>query len=202
MNLEGKNVGIALTGSFCTFHKVFPQMERLVAEKANVYPIFSEYSQCADTRFGNADDFLKKAEEITGNKPVAAITEAEKLGPNNLLDIIAVAPCTGNTLAKMANAITDSTVLMAVKGLLRNNKPIVISLSTNDALSNNLKNIGMLINTKNIYFVPFGQDNYLGKPNSMVSDFSLLIPAIHEALEGRQLQPLVLTPLLPQDNSN
>lgn len=198
MNLDGKNVGIALTGSFCTFHKVFPQIECLVAEKANVYPIFSEYSQCTDTRFGNAGDFLQRAEEITGNKPVTTITEAEKLGPNNILDIIVIAPCTGNTLAKIANAITDSTVLMAAKGLLRNNKPVVITLSTNDALGNNLKNIGTLINTKNLYFVPFGQDNYLGKPNSMVSDFGLLLPAIKEALEGRQLQPLILPPKRPE----
>lgn len=194
MTIHGKNVGIALTGSFCTFNKVFPQIERLVAENANVYTIFSERSQCTDTRFGDASDFLQKAEEITGNKPITTLAEAEKLGPNNLLDIIAIAPCTGNTLAKMANAITDSAVLMAAKGLLRNNKPIVITLSTNDALSNNLKNIGILINTKNIYFVPFGQDNYKGKPNSMVSDFNLIVPALEEALEGKQLQPVILTP--------
>lgn len=194
MTIQGKNVGIALTGSFCTFNKVFPQIERLVAENANVYTIFSERSQITDTRFGEASDFLRKAEEITGNRPITTLTDAEKLGPNNLLDIIAIAPCTGNTLAKMAKAITDSTVLMAAKGLLRNNKPIVITLSTNDALSNNLKNIGILINTKNIYFVPFGQDNYKGKPNSMVSDFNLIIPALEEALDGKQLQPVILTP--------
>ncbi len=194
MTIQGKNVGIALTGSFCTFHKVFPQIERLLAEKANVYTIFSERSQTTDTRFGKADDFLRKAEEITGNKPITTLTEAEKLGPNNLLDIIAIAPCTGNTLAKMTNAVTDSAVLMATKGLLRNNKPIVITLSTNDALSNNLKNIGILINTKNIYFVPFGQDNYKGKPNSMMADFDLLLPTLEEALDGRQLQPVILTP--------
>ncbi len=194
MTIQGKNVGIALTGSFCTFHKVFPQIERLLAEKANVYTIFSERSQTTDTRFGKADDFLRKAEEITGNKPITSLTEAEKLGPNNLLDIIAIAPCTGNTLAKMTNAVTDSAVLMATKGLLRNNKPIVITLSTNDALSNNLKNIGILINTKNIYFVPFGQDNYKGKPNSMMADFDLLLPTLEEALDGRQLQPVILTP--------
>ncbi len=194
MIVQGKNVGIALTGSFCTFDKVFPQIERLVSENANVYTIFSDRSQITDTRFGNADSFLQKAGDITGKKPITTLVEAEKLGPNNLLDVIVVAPCTGNTLAKMANAITDSTVLMAAKGLLRNNKPVVIAVSTNDALSNNLKNIGLLINNKNIFFVPFGQDNYKGKPNSMVAHFDLIIPTIEEALEGRQLQPVILTP--------
>lgn len=194
MTISKKNIGIALTGSFCTYSKVFPQLERLVEENANVFTIFSEHSQVTDTRFGKAQYFLEKAEEITGNKPITTITEAEKLGPNNLLDIIAVAPCTGNTLAKMANGITDSTVLMATKGLLRNNKPIVIGIATNDALSNNLKNLGIMINKKNIFFVPFGQDNYKNKPNSMVSDFSLIIPTLEEALEFRQLQPVILSP--------
>jgi dipicolinate synthase subunit B len=194
MIVQGKNVGIALTGSFCTFDKVFPQIERLVSENANVYTIFSDRSLITDTRFGNADSFLQRAGDITGKKPITTLVEAEKLGPNNLLDVIVVAPCTGNTLAKMANAITDSTVLMAAKGLLRNNKPVVIAVSTNDALSNNLKNIGLLINNKNIFFVPFGQDNYKGKPNSMVAHFDLIIPTIEEALEGRQLQPVILTP--------
>lgn len=194
MTIRGKNVGIALTGSFCTFDKVFPQIERLIAEDVNVYTIFSERSQTTDTRFGKAETFLKRAKELTGNDPITTILDAEKLGPNNLLDTLVIAPCTGNTLAKMTNAITDSSVLMAAKGLLRNNKPIVIAVSTNDALSNNLKNIGMLINTKNIFFVPFGQDNYKGKPNSMVSDFNLIIPTLEEALEGKQLQPVILTP--------
>ncbi len=194
MTIRGKNVGIALTGSYCTFDKVFSQIERLVAENANVYTIFSERSQVTDTRFGNAEDFLLRAKELTGNEPITTIVEAEKLGPNNLLDIVVIAPCTGNTLAKMANAITDSTVLMAAKGLLRNGKPLVLAISTNDALSNNLKNIGLLINAKNVYFVPFGQDNYKGKPNSMVAEFNLIIPTIEEALEGRQLQPIVLAP--------
>lgn len=192
MTLNGKNVGIALTGSFCTYDKVFPQMEHLVAENANVYPIFSERSQLTDTRFGDAQGFMTRAREITGKSPVTTIAEAEKLGPSNILDTIVIAPCTGNTLAKMAHAITDSTVLMAAKGLLRNNKPIVLAISTNDALSNNLKNIGLLINTKNIFFVPFGQDNYKGKPNSMVADFGMIVPTLMEALEGRQLQPVII----------
>jgi len=194
MNLSGKNVGVALTGSFCTFDAAFSQIEHLMEQHANVTAIFSERSQFIDTRFGKASDFIQKAKEITGKDPITTIAEAEKLGPNDLLDIVVISPCTGNTLAKLSNAITDSTVLMAVKGLLRNNKPIVIAISTNDALSNNLKNIGSLINTKNLYFVPFGQDNYKGKPSSMVAHFDLIIPTLEAALEGQQLQPVVLAP--------
>lgn len=194
MTLRGKTVGVALTGSYCTFDKVFPEIELLLEEGANVYTIFSDRSQATDTRFGKAEDFLKKAKDLTGHDPITTIVEAEKLGPNNVLDIIVIAPCTGNTLAKMANAIIDSPVLMAAKGLLRNNKPLVIAVSTNDALSNNLKNIGLLMNAKNIYFIPMGQDNYKGKPYSMVAHFDLLLPTLEEALEGRQLQPIMLTP--------
>jgi dipicolinate synthase subunit B len=194
MNISGKSIGIALTGSYCTFDKVFPQIERLVKENANVYTIFSDQSQKTDTRFGKASDFLHYAKDITGNEPITSILEAEKLGPNNILDAIVVAPCTGNTLAKMANAITDTPVLMATKGLLRNNKPVILAISTNDALSNNLKNIGLIINSKNLYFVPFGQDNYNGKPYSMVANFELILPTLENALNGKQLQPLVLAP--------
>lgn len=194
MKLSGKNIGIAFTGSYCTFDKVFPQIEKLITENANVYPIFSERSQTTDTRFGLARDFLLRAEAITGRQPITTIAEAEKIAPGKLLDILAIAPCTGNTLAKLALAITDSTVLMAAKAMLRNGKPVIIAVSTNDALSNNLKNIGYLINSKNIYFVPFRQDNYKDKPNSIVADFDLLVPALEEALEGRQLQPVLLSP--------
>jgi dipicolinate synthase subunit B len=194
MSINGINIGVALTGSYCTYDSVFPQIERMIQENFNVYTIFSDRSQVTDTRFGNANDYLIKAKSITGKEPITTIVDAEKFGPNNLLDIIIIAPCTGNTLAKLANAITDSPVLMAVKGQLRNGKPVVIAMATNDALSNNLKNIGLLINSKNIYFVPFGQDNYKSKPSSMVAHFDLLIPTIEEALQGRQLQPIVLAP--------
>jgi dipicolinate synthase subunit B len=194
MTISGKNVGVALTGSYCTFDSVFLQIEQLVQENANVYTIFSDRSQVTDSRFGKAEDFLQKAKAITGNDPIKTIVEAEKLGPNNLLDIVIIAPCTGNTLAKLANAIIDSPVLMAAKGQLRNLKPVVLAISTNDALSNNLKNIGLLINAKNVYFVPFGQDNYKGKPNSMVAHFDLIVPTLEAALEGRQIQPIVLAP--------
>lgn len=194
MNVNKKNIGVAITGSYCTFKDVFPQIERFVKENANVYTIFSDQSQRTDTRFGNAADFIKQAKKITGNDPITTIVEAEKLGPNNILDLVIVAPCTGNTLAKMANAITDSPVLMATKGLLRNNKPVILAISTNDALSNNLKNIGLLTNSRNIYFVPFGQDNYKGKPHSMVAHFDLILPTIENALDGIQLQPMVMAP--------
>lgn len=183
-----------MTGSYCTYDQVFPQMEGLVQENAEVYTIFSDRSQVTDTRFGKANDFLKKAELITGKIPITSIVEAEKIGPNNLLDVVIIAPCTGNTLAKLANAITDSPVLMAAKCQLRNNKPVVLAMATNDALSNSLKNIGILLNMKNVYFVPFSQDNYKKKPFSMVAHFDLMLPTLEEALSGKQLQPIVLAP--------
>lgn len=194
MTLNGINIGFALTGSYCTYETVFPEMERLVKEKANVIPIFSERAQSTDTRFGEAKEFLKRAKEITGNDPVLTIVDAEPLGPKNLLDLVIIAPSTGNTTAKLAYGITDSPVLMAAKGLLRNNKPVVIAISTNDALGANMKNLGLLMNSKNLYFVPFGQDNYKKKPNSMVAHFDLILPTIEEALQGRQLQPVILSP--------
>lgn len=194
MTLSGKNVGFALTGSFCTYDRVFPEIEHLVSEEAVVYTIFSERSGTLDTRFGKSADFLARAEKITGRAPVTTIVEAEKFGPSNLLDVLIIAPCTGNTIGKLVNGITDSPVLMAAKGHLRNNKPVVIAVSTNDALGANMKNIGLLMNSKNILFVPFGQDNYKSKPNSMVADFGLILPTLTEALQGRQLQPVILSP--------
>lgn len=194
MTLSGKKVGVALTGSYCTYDTVFPQIEQLVRDGNDVTTIFSDRSQITDTRFGKAEDFLNKAKIITGKDPITTIVGAEKIGPSNLFDIVIIAPCTGNTLAKLANAITDSPVLMAAKSQLRNNKPVVISMATNDALSNNLKNIGLLLGSKNLYFVPFGQDNYKTKPYSMVAHFDLMLPTLLEALEGRQLQPIVLAP--------
>lgn len=194
MTLNNKKVGFALTGSFCTYDRVFPELERLVQNEADVYTIFSTNSSTINSRFGKAEDFLARAQKITGRPPVVTIEEAEKFGPGNILDVLVIAPCTGNTLAKLANGITDSPVLMAAKGHLRNNKPVVLAPSTNDALGSNLKNIGMLIAMKNIFFVPFGQDNYKVKPFSMSASFDLILPAVSEALEGRQLQPLILGP--------
>lgn len=194
MTLRGKNVGFALTGSFCTYESAFNEMERLVSEGANIYPIFSERSSTFDTRFGKAEDFLARAEKVSGRAPTTTIVEAEKFGPSNVLDIVVIAPCTGNTLAKLANGITDSPVLMTAKGHLRNNKPVLLAIATNDALGANMKNIGLLMDKKYVYFVPYGQDNYKAKPNSMVSHFDLLLPSIEEALENRQIQPVIMAP--------
>lgn len=192
MKIEGKKVGVALTGSFCTYAKIFPQLTALTDAGADVTVIFSNAAAGIDSRFGKAEDFLKKAEEITGKKPILTIAEAEPIGPKSLLDILVIFPCTGNTAAKLANGITDTPVLMAAKAHLRNEKPLVVSLSTNDALGMNMKNIGLLLNAKHIYFVPFGQDNAQKKPNSLVADTDLLIPTLEAALDGKQLQPLLI----------
>lgn len=192
MNLKGKKVGIALTGSFCTFDKMFIELLKLVEEGADVYPILSGASQTITSRFGNPEDYLLKLRAITGREPITCIEGAEPIGPKGYLDILAIIPCTGNTAAKLANGITDTPVLMAAKAHMRNNKPLVISISTNDGLGMNMKNIGLLYNTKNIYFVPFGQDNWEKKPNSLVAHTQLLIPTLEHALEYKQYQPMLL----------
>ncbi len=191
MNIKGKHVGVAFTGSFCTYEKVWIELEKLVEKGAHVQTIFSDSAKTIDSRFGKANDFVKKAEKITGKKPMLTIEEAEPIGPKSLLDILILFPCTGNTIAKLANGITDSPSLMAAKAHLRNNKPLLVSISTNDALGINMKNIGLLLNAKNIYFVPFGQDDPEKKPNSMIAHTKLLIPALEAALEGRQYQPVI-----------
>lgn len=192
MNLEGKKVGVALTGSFCTFDKMFHQLQRLKEAGAEIYPILSDTSQTVSSRFGTPEVYLKRIEEITGTPPILSIPEAEPIGPKGYLDILVILPCTGNTAAKLANGITDTPVLMAAKAHLRNNKPLVISISTNDGLGMNMKNIGLLLNSKHIYFVPFGQDNWEKKPNSLVAQTSLLLPTLEMALEQKQLQPLLI----------
>lgn len=194
MKLSGKNVGVALTGSFCTFAKTIEQIQNLVNEQANVIPIFSFNAQTIDSRFGKAADFMEQITKITGNKPVLTIAGAEPLGPKGMIDILIIAPCTGNTLAKFCNGITDTPVLMAAKGHLRNQKPLAISLATNDALGINFKNVGSMLNCKNVYFVPFGQDDFNRKPNSMISNTSLIIPTLELALEGKQIQPIIENP--------
>ncbi len=196
MTLEGKRIGFGITGSFCTYDKAFLQIQRLVDEKAKVQTIFSENGSTIDSRFGKGEDFLKRAEEITGVIPVTTIEGTEPIGPQALLDVLLICPCTGNTLAKLAAGITDTSVLMAAKAHLRNERPVVISLSTNDALSMNMKNIGQLLNMKNIYFVTFGQDDPEKKPRSMTADMDFLIPALEMALEGRQVQPIIKSPIL------
>lgn len=192
MSLKGKTIGVALTGSFCTFDKAFEELKKLTAEGALVQTIFSAAAAAIDSRFGRAEDFVERAEEITGVRPMMTIAEAEPIGPGSLLDILVLLPCTGNTIAKLANGITDTPALMAAKAHLRNEKPLLISVSTNDALGMNMKNIGLLLNAKNIYFIPFGQDNPKNKPNSMIARTELLIPSLKAALEGRQYQPVIV----------
>lgn len=193
-SLKGTKIGFGFTGSFCMYEKIFEQMEHLHKEGAELIPIFSYASQKTDCRFGKAEDFLKRAEEISGRPPITTIPGAEPIGPNSLLDIMLIAPCTGNTLAKLANGITDTPVLMAAKAHIRNLKPLVLFLSSNDALGMNFKNIGLLFNSKNIYFVPFGQDNFIKKPTSMVAAPELISDTIQAALSGKQLQPVILSP--------
>ncbi len=191
MELKGKQIGVAITASFCTYKTIFVELENLVKKGADVQAIFSDSAQSMDTRFGKAQEFLKKTQEITGKRVIKTIEQAEPIGPKKLLDLLIIMPCTGNTIAKLANGITDTPVLMAAKAHLRNERPLLLSISTNDALGMNMKNIGLLMNTKNIYFVPFGQDNAEKKPNSMLAHTNLLIPAAEDALEGKQYQPII-----------
>ena len=191
MELTGKTVGFAITGSFCTFSKIRTELANLIKEGVNVIPIFSFNAYTTDCRFGKAKDFVEFVEETTKYKSIITISEAEKFGPNKILDILIIAPCTGNTLAKLNNGIIDTPVLMAAKGHLRTGRPLVISLSTNDALGMNFKNIGSLLNCKNIYFVPFGQDNCIAKPNSMVAHTELIVPTLEMALDSKQIEPLI-----------
>ena len=191
MKLNDKRIGVALSVSFCTYDKVFKELQKLVDEGAKVQTIFSDASQTIDSRFGKAEEFVQKAERLTGIRPMRTIAEAEPIGPKELLDLLIILPCTGNTIAKLANGITDTPVLMAAKAHLRNEKPLLLSVSTNDALGMNMKNIGLLLNAKHIYFVPFGQDNPQKKPNSMIAHTELLLDAAKEALEGKQYQPVI-----------
>lgn len=192
MLLEGVKVGIAITGSFCTFDIILVEIKRLVDEGADVYPIISFNVDNFDTRFGTAKEWKDKIEEATGKEIISTIQGAESIGPKAYLDIVVVAPCTGNTLAKLANAITDTPVSMAWKAHLRNNKPVVIGISTNDGLGANAKNIGLLLNMKNVYFVPFGQDDPIKKYNSLIADYEMIVATIVKALKGEQIQPLLI----------
>ena len=192
MKVEGLNIGFAITGSFCTYSKIIDEIQKMINEKANVIPIFSLNASTMDTRFGNADDWISKVEKITGNKSILTIQDAEPIGPNNLLDVLVIAPCTGNTIAKLTNAITDTPVLMAAKAHLRGMKPVVIGISTNDGLGMNAKNLGILLNTKYYYFVPFGQDSPFVKCNSLVARMDMILPTVEMAIEGKQIQPLIV----------
>lgn len=191
MQLQDVKIGFAFTGSFCTFAKVIPELEKIAAEGADILPVISYAVDSFDTKFGKADEWKSKIETICGKKLIKTIIDAEPIGPKALLDIMVVAPCTGNTLGKLANGITDTPVTMACKAHLRNGRPLLIALATNDGLGANAKNIGLLANTKNVFFVPFGQDDPLKKNNSLMSKFELLIPAIQAALKGKQLEPVL-----------
>lgn len=181
------NIGYCLTGSFCTFTKSIKALEKLVSNGHNVVPIMSENAYTMNTRFANATDIQNRLIEITGNSIIHTIAQAEPIGPKKMFDVLAVVPCTGNTLAKLANGIVDTSVTMAVKSHLRNGKPVVIGISTNDALGGASKNIGALLNYKNYYFVPFGMDDFDKKPRSMVCDFDKVCEAIEKAYNGEEI---------------
>ena len=184
-------VGFALCGSFCTYDRIFPVMERLT-KSYDIIPIFSQSAYTTDSRFGTADDHIAKAEAICGKPPLHTLAEVEPIGPKRLLDALVIAPCTGNTLAKLAHSIADGPVTMAAKSHLRNGRPVVVAISTNDALGGAAENIGKLLARKHYFFVPFGQDDAFGKPTSIVADFSKIPQTVELALDGKQLQPLLL----------
>ena len=192
MDLTQVKLGFALTGSFCTFRKVIDEMRRISNSGVELVPILSPNSASTDTRFGKAADFVAEIEDICRKKAILTIADAEPIGPKKLLDALLIAPCTGNTLGKMAHGITDTSVTMAAKATLRNHCPVFVAPSTNDALGAAAKNIGFLLNSKNIFFVPFSQDDPVSKTTSMVAKWNLLLPAVDAALEGRQLQPTVM----------
>ncbi len=192
MTIEGKKIGFAICGSFCTFSRVLPQVTKLCELGAEVFPIMSEAAYATDTRFGKASEFIEFLEDTTKNKIINSIKAAEPIGPKAYLDALVIAPCTGNTLAKIANGVTDSTVSMAAKANLRNQRPLIIAVSTNDGLGANAKNIGLLLPARNVYFVPFGQDDFSGKPQSLVADMSQIPETLRYALDAKQLQPILL----------
>ena len=187
-----KNIGLGICGSFCTYDKIKIEIRNLVNSGYNVIPILTNSVVDCDTRFGNACDFIKEITEITNNTPITDIVGAEPLGPKNLIDIMVIAPCTGNTLSKLANGISDNAVTMVAKSLMRNFKPVVIAFSSNDGLGLNMKNLATLMNSKNVYFVPFGQDDPINKPKSLIADYSKLLDTIKEAEFGKQIQPVLL----------
>ena len=188
--MNGTSVGFALCGSFCTFQKVIPCMRELVRRGAEVTPILSEAAFATDTRFGTAADFRREIESVCGRPVLHTLTDVEPIGPKKLLDLLIVAPCTGNTLGKLSCGITDTAVTLAVKAHLRNARPVLLAVSTNDALGASAQNIGRLMNVRHIYFVPMAQDDPVQKPNSVVADFTRLCAAAEAALQGKQLQML------------
>lgn len=192
MDVKGRNIGFALTGSFCTLEKVIPEMERLAQRGARLTPILSNTANTIDTRFGKVEYWKKTIEEIAHTAPLTTIVEVEPIGPEHWLDLLIIAPCTGNTLAKLALGITDDTALMAAKATLRNKRPLVLGIATNDGLGSNAKNLGHLLMAKRIFFVPFGQDDPKKKENSLVSDMTLMSDTVEMALDGEQTQPILI----------
>jgi dipicolinate synthase subunit B len=192
MSLKGKRIGFGLTGSHCTYDAVFPEIEKLVQAGAEVMPVVTFTVKNTDTRFGKGEDWIQRIEDLTGNKVIDSIVKAEPLGPKIPLDCMVIAPLTGVSMSKFANAMNDSPVLMAAKATLRNSKPVVLGISTNDALGLNGINLMRLMSTKNIYFIPYGQDDPEKKPNSMVARMTLLTQTVVAAIEGKQLQPVLV----------
>lgn len=192
MKLENLTIGLGITGSFCNFNEVKNIIRDLKEQKVKkIIPIVSENTKTLDTRFYKAKDFIAMLEAETNEKIIDTLVKAEPIGPKNMIDIMVICPCTGNTLAKLANGISDTAVLMATKGHIRNNKPVVLGISTNDGLGKSLKNIAILIDTKNVFFVPFRQDDYISKPKSLALDYSFVVDTIKEAMEYKQLQPII-----------
>lgn len=192
MRLQGKTIGFGLTGSHCTHDEVLPQLQRLVDEGARVIPILSYTVANVESKFGSPEKWIKQITEITGEQPLTTIQEVEPIGPSRMLDCYVIAPMTGNSLARLANAITDGPVLMAAKAQMRNYGPVVLAISTNDALGLNAANIAKLLAAKNVYFVPFGQDAPEKKPKSMVARMDLIVDTVEAALHQKQLQPLIV----------
>lgn len=192
MELKGKTIGVAITGSHCTYDEVRPVLNKLIEMEVTVVPILSNTVQTTNTRFAEAGAWVAEIERITGQKPITTIVEAEPLGPSKRLDALLIAPCTGNTLSRLANALTDSPVLMAAKATMRNDRPVVLAISTNDGLGLNMANIAKLMAAKNVFMVPFGQDDPFKKMNSLVADMNQVVPALEAALEKKQLQPVLI----------
>ena len=193
LKLEGKKIGFAFTGSFCTFKKVIEELKNIKKEKADIIPIMSFNSYNLDTKFGKAEDYINEIKEVCEKEDIIhTIQGAEPIGPKKLTDIMVIAPCSGNTIAKLSNSIIDTPVTMAAKSHLRNNNPVVLAISTNDGLSGSAENIGKLLNRNNYFFVPFKQDNPITKPRSIVADFKYLIPTIEKALDREQIEPILL----------
>ena len=192
MDLKDKKIGFALTASYCTLNKVVPELKKIAEKKAEIIPIMSDNMLKYDTRFGKKEKWIEEVKQVTDVEIIDSIIKAEPIGPKRLLDLLIVAPCTGNTMSKIAHGIIDETVVMAVKAQLRNQRPVLLAVASNDALSLNAASISKLLNMENIFFVPFGQDNPNDKPNSLVSRMDLILKSAEMALENKQLQPLII----------